>query len=277
MTLKSALLRLVEGSPEREALDAGEVDAIIDYGNGNGNGNVILLPGARRALREVGNEAAIANQLLAALPREEYRRLLPLLEPVALRAGDVIQEPGVPIRHVYFPVDCVVRLLAAVQEGHLEVGVVGRDGMVGVSYVLGAQVSSVRATVYESGAAVRIKVALFDQEFRRCTCLQQELYRYADAKAAQARQGAACSQFHSVQSRLARCLLMTQDRVLSKELCLTQESLAGLLGVRRGAVNEAVAPLQRRGLIAYVRGKITILERQGLEAAACSCYRPVRG
>ena len=244
MTLKTALLRLVEGGPERQALDAGEIDAIIDYGN------VILLPGARRALREAGNHAAIANRLLAALPREEYQSLLPGLEPVTLRPGEAIQEPGAAIRHVYFPVDCGVRILALVGDDQsMEVGLVGCEGMVGVSWVLGAEVSSIRALVEESGTAMRMKVALFDREFRRCTRLQQVLYRYADAKLAQARQSVACNQFHCVQSRLARCLLMSSDRVLSGELHLTQEVLAGLLGVRRGTVNAAVIPLQRRKLI----------------------------
>jgi CRP-like cAMP-binding protein len=270
VTLKQALLQMVEGSAERQALDAGEIDAIIDHADSN----VILLPGARRALREVGNEAAIANRLLAGLPREEYRLLLPGLEPVTLRLGEVIQEPGVLIRHVYFPVDCTVRILASVGDDRtMEVGLVGREGMVGASFVLGAQASSVRARVDESGTAMRMKVALFDREFRRCTRLQQLLYRYADDKLALARQAVACNQFHSLQARLARCLLLTSDRVLAKELALTQEVLAGLLGVRRGAINAAVVPLQSGKLIGYVRGKIRILDRKGLEAAACSCYR----
>lgn len=271
MKLQDALLRLAKGSPEQRAVEAGEIDAVIDYATSN----VILLPAARRALRETGNEASIANRMLAALPHAEYMRLLPGLEPLTLRLGEVIQEAAAPIRHVYFPVDCVVCLLAPADDHQaLEVGLVGHEGMVGISLALGVGVSSVRVLVQESGTAMRMKAARFTQEFRQCPQLQRELYRYADAKLALARQVAACNQFHAIEPRLARWLLMTSDRATSRELSLTQAFLAGMLGVRRATISEAVAPLQSRNLLRYARGKIRILDRRGLEAAACACYVP---
>jgi len=271
VTARNVLLRLAKGGPEQRAVDAGEIDAVIDYANSN----VILLPAARRALRERGNEASIANRLLAALPHAEYLRLLPGLEPLTLRSGEVLYEPGAAIRHVYFPVDCVVRLLAAV-DGHpaLEVGLVGRDGMVGISLALGVGVASARALVQESGTAMRMKAALFELELRRCPQLQRDLYRYSDAMLALATQTVACNRFHAVEARLARFLLMTSDCVLSADLSLTQSFLADMLGVRRATLNEAATPLQRRNLIRYTRGRIKVLDKKGLAAASCPCYPP---
>ena len=276
----SPLPRLARGSPEQRAVEAGEIDAIIDYAGSN----VILLPAARRALREIekrasaasqqaASEVSIANSLLAALPRAEYQSLLPSLETLSLKAGDVLQAPGEPIRHVYFPVDCAISLLATTGEGQaLEVGLVGYEGMVGISLVLGGDVSSVRALVQEGGTAMRMRAVRFEKAFEECAPLQRELYRYADAKLAAARQAVACNSFHTVEGRLARWLLMTSDRVLSREFFLTQVLLARMLGVRRATVNEAAGPLQRRNLISYSRGNIKILDRKGLEATACRCY-----
>lgn len=271
VTAQSVLLRLPKGGPEEQALEAGEIDAVIDYAHSN----VILLPAARRALRETGNEASIANRLLAALPRGEYLRMLPSLEPLTVRSGEVLCESGAGIRHVYFPVDCVIGLLAAL-DGHpaLAVGLVGREGMVGISLALGVDVSSVRALVQESGTAMRMKAALFELELQRCPHLQRELYRYGDAQLALARRALACTRFHAVEARLARFLLMTSDRAVSKDLSLTQAFLAGMLGVRRATLNAAAGPLQRRNLIRYTRGRIEILDRKGLEAASCPCYLP---
>ena len=277
--LQNVLPRLAKGGPEQQAIEAGEIDAIIDYQAGN----VILLPAARRALREAAkrtsahreaaNEAPIANHLLAALPHAEYQRLLAGLEPVALKFGEVLHEPGVPIRYVYFPIDCAISLLTAVVgERALEVGLVGREGMVGISLALGVEVSSVRALVEVAGMAMRMKAAHFREALRQCPSLQRELYRYADAELALARQIVACNCFHAVEARLARWLLMTSDRVLSEEFFLTQAFLAQMLGVRRGTVNAAAGSLQHRNLISYSRGKIRILDRKGLEAASCRCY-----
>jgi CRP-like cAMP-binding protein len=275
--------RLAKGGPEQQAIEAGEIDAIIDHANSN----VILLPAARRALRELANrasaaktqapsEASIANTLLAALPRKDYLGLLPGLEPVTLKFGEVLHEPGVPIRHVYFPIDCVISLLTTVEAHHaLEVGLVGHEGMVGISLALGTDVSSVRALVQATGTAMRMNAARFHETFQQCLPLQRELYRYAYAKLALARQTVACNAFHAVEARLARWLLMTSDRARSEEFFLTQTFLADMLGVRRTTVNEAARPLRRRKLISYSRGKIRILDRKRLEAAACGCYTRV--
>ncbi|OGA58052.1 MAG: hypothetical protein A3G81_24800 [Betaproteobacteria bacterium RIFCSPLOWO2_12_FULL_65_14] len=266
MKLKNLPLRLVKGGPEQQAIEAGEIDAIIDHASSN----VILLPAARRALQEAAHEASKANSLLAALPHAEHQRLLAGLEPVTLKFGEVLQEPGSPVRHVYFPVDCVICLVTT-PEGP-EVGLVGYEGMVGISLALGVNVSSVRALVQASGTAMRMKAAHFIKALSQCPALQRELYRHADAKLALARQTVTCNCFHAVEARLARWLLMTSDRVRSEEFFLTQAFLAEMLGVRRATVNEAVGPLQRRKLIANTRGKIMILDRKGLEAAACRCY-----
>ena len=275
-----ALPRLAKGGPEHRAIEAGEIDAIIDYASSN----VILLPSARRALqdaasraaaadREAANEASIANSLLAALPCGEYQRLLAGLEPLPLTLGEVLHEPGAQIRHVYFPVDCVISLLTtAADHQTLEVGLVGYEGMVGISLVLGAESSSVRALVQVTGTAMRMNAERFHSAFRQCLPLQRELYRYAYAKLALARQTIACHRFHSFEARLARWLLMTGDRVRSNEFFLTQAFPAEMLGVRRATVNEAAASLQQRDLIGYSRGTIRIIDRKGLEAASCRCY-----
>ncbi|HEV8644338.1 MAG TPA: Crp/Fnr family transcriptional regulator [Burkholderiales bacterium] len=270
----SVLLRLPKGGAEQQAIAAGEIDAIIDHSSSN----VILLPAARRALREVAknetaNEAAIANSLLAGLPHADYQRLLPDLEPLTLRFGEVLHEPGVPIRYVYFPIDCLISLLATVEgDQALEVGLVGYEGMVGISLVLGVDVSSVRARVQATGPAMRMDAARFHQAFRQSLPLRCELYRYAYAKLALARRTVVCNHFHAIEARLARWLLMTSDRLLSKEFLLTQAFLAEILGARRATVNEAAGALQQRKLITCRRGKIRILDRKGLEAASCRCY-----
>src|SRR5438309_4617673 len=215
--------------------------------------------------------------MLAALPRKQYQRLLTGLESVALNFGEVLHEPGERIRHVYFPNDSLISLLTVV-EGHLalEVGMVGREGMVGVPVSLGTNVSPVRALVQGAGTAMRMKSARFSQEIRKSPQLQHELGRYTRALLAQITQTAACNRFHVVEARLARWLLMTRDRVRSDEFRLTHAFLGHMLGVRRVGVTMAARALQKRKLIAYSRGKITILDRGGLKRAACSCYDIVR-
>jgi CRP-like cAMP-binding protein len=273
------MLRLVKGGPEQRAVDAGEIDAIIDYANRN----VILLPAAQRALqaaadRAIVNEFPVGNTLLAALPPVEYRRLLPDLEPVTLKFGDVLEEPGEPIAHVHFPIDCAICLLAKI-DGHQppEVGLVGYEGMVGVSLALGVGVSSVRALVEGGGKAMRMSAARFQALLGECPSLQRELHRFTYAKLAVARQAVACIWFHTGEARLARWLLMTSDRLRSKEFFLTQNFLADMLGVQRTTLNVAAGPLKRRGLITYTRGRIRILDRRGLEAASCRCYSRIKG
>ena len=219
----------------------------------------------------------VANSLLAALPRIEYERLISGLEPVRLAYGEVLYQPGEPIRHAYFPLDCLVSLLAVV-EGRtvLEVGLVGGDGMIGIPLALGIGVSPIRALVQESGTALRIEAARFGREFSRNPSLRRNLFRYTHSLMAQATQTAVCSRFHLLEARLARLLLMTRDRARSDDFRLTHEFLAQMLGVRRVGVTKAAGALQRRNLISYSRGGISILDRKGLEAASCRCYQIVK-
>ena len=214
------------------------------------------------------------NRLLAALPPREYKRLLSGLETVKLTYGEVLHEPGERMRHVYFPSDCLVSLLTVV-EGHqaLEVGLVGREGMVGSRLALGITTSSIRALVQGTGTAVRMTSARFLKELRRIPALRRALFHFTDALMLQVTQTAACNRFHVVEARLARWLLMTRERLPSGEFHLTHGFLADMLGVRRVGVTSAAGALQRRKLIRYQRGIITILDQQGLEDAACSCYR----
>jgi CRP-like cAMP-binding protein len=221
--------------------------------------------------------AAIQNSLLAALPRKSYLRLAPGLAPVELVFGEVLYEPGDPIRDVYFPTQSLVSLLTVV-EGHLalEVGMVGREGMVGVPLVLGSDVSPVRALVQGAGPALKMNGQRFRSELNASPPLQRELQRYIYAMMVQISQTAGCNRFHVVEARLARWLLMTRDRVRSGQFRMTHEFLSHMLGVRRVGVTEAASALQRRKLIEYSRGNITILDDRGLEAACCSCYQVVR-
>jgi CRP-like cAMP-binding protein len=213
------------------------------------------------------------NALLAALPRKSCQQFLSGLEPVTLGFGDVLYEPGEPIREVYFPEQCLVSLLTVV-EGHraLEVGMVGREGMVGIPLALGIAVSPVRALVQGAGPALKMKTPRFHKELRGCPPLQSGLNRYVYAMMGQISQTAACNRFHMVEARLARWLLMTRDRMRSSEFRMTHEFLGHMLGVRRVGVTEAASALQRKDLIEYSRGDITILDDRGLEKAACSCY-----
>ena len=216
---------------------------------------------------------ATPNVVLASLPRKAYLKLLPGLSPVTLAFGDVLYEPGRPMQEVYFPSACLVSLLTVV-EGHLalEVGMVGREGMVGIPLALGVELSPMRALVQGGGPALRMSKARFLTELRRSPPLRRGVDRYISALMAQITQTAACNRFHVVEGRLARWLLMTRDRVRSGEFRMTQEFLSTMLGVRRVGVTEAASGLQRRKLIEYSRGSIKILDHRGLEAAACSCY-----
>jgi CRP-like cAMP-binding protein len=219
----------------------------------------------------------VANSVLAALPRALYRRLSPDLARVGLEFGAILCDPGQVIRHVYFPGNCVVSLLTLV-EGRLalEVGLVGREGMVGVPLVLGVSRSPVRVLVQGAGSAMRMDAAAFGKAFRASAALRKALYRYTHALMTQVTQTAACNRFHLVEARLARWLLMTRDRARSAQMHLTHEFLSHMLGVRRVGVTEAATALQDRALIEYSRGNITILSHRGLEAASCACYELVR-
>jgi len=223
------------------------------------------------------NLVPVANHLLAALPRKDYQRLLTGLEPVPLTFGEILYEPGKPIRHVYFPTDSLVSLLT-LADGHLalEVGMVGREGMLGIPVALGIHDSPVRALVQGTGTALRMTSARFRSEHGKYGPLHRELNRYIHERIVQITQTAACNRFHPIEGRLARWLLMTRDRMGTNHFRITQEILGHMLGVLRVAVTNAAGDLQRRKLISYSRGEINILDGNGLEAAACACYQIVK-
>jgi CRP-like cAMP-binding protein len=219
------------------------------------------------------NPVPPANRLIAALPRKDRQHLLERCEQVELGYADVLCESGKPIRHVYFPTDSIVSLVMPVA-GHsgLEVGLIGNEGVLGIPVVLGVNVWPLRAVVQGAGPAWRLPLAPFRRELEHCAALQRRLSRYLYVSMRQLAQSAACTRFHVVEERLARWLLMTQDRAHSDAFDVTQEFLAQMLGVRRVGVTEAAGLLQRQRLIVYRRGHITVLDRPGLEAAACGCY-----
>lgn len=217
------------------------------------------------------------NSLLAALPHAEYQRLLAGLEPVTLKFGEVLKEPGATIQHVYFPIDCVVSLLTLVEgDVGMQVGLVGNEGMVGMPLALGIHVSSHRALVQIAGTAMRMKASVFRREFLQSRSLQQAVYRYRHALTGQLAQSVACNQFHSLRARFARYLLMTADRARSREIRLTHNFLSRMLGVRRSGVTLAAGDLEKSKLIHCGRGKITILDRKRLSASSCACYRIIK-
>ena len=219
----------------------------------------------------------LRNTILASLGPKDFAPLHAALESVSLKFGQVLYEPGKAIRHIYFPVNCLISLLTAVdQRRSLEVGMVGNEGMAGMPFILGMGVSGVRALVQGGGEALRMGAAPFRVEFDRNPALQEALYRYMYALMAQISQTAACNRFHEAQPRLARWLLMTRERVMSDDFPLTHEFLAHMLGMRREGVTEAARGLKQRKLIAYRRGKIQILDLKGLNAASCSCYQIVQ-
>ena len=226
---------------------------------------------------QIANREPVANRLLAALPRKELQDLLDAMEQVALRYGEVLYEPGERIKYVYFPNDSLVSLLTLVDRHQaLEVGLVGREGMVGVPLALEIAFSPVRALVQGTGTAMRMKAAPFIKLLRQSQALQRELHRYTYSLMTQITQTAACNRFHVIEARLARWLLMTHDRMKSSPFRLTQEFLSHMLGVRRVGVTKAARTLQQNRLIRYSRGNITIVDRKGLEAACCSCYDIVK-
>ena len=218
-----------------------------------------------------------SNLLLAALPPQELAQVLPLLDPVTVAVGDVLCEAGDPLRHIYFPHDCLISLMG-VAEGRmtLEVGLVGREGMVGATVALGHDTAQVRAIVQRPGSASRMDSRRFRTEVARNPSLQRVLYRYTDTLLAQAIQIAVCSRFHVLEARLARSLLVTRDRLQSDKFHLTHEFLAHALGVRRVGVTKAASALQQQGLINYSRGNIEVLDPAGLAAASCTCYEIVK-
>lgn len=216
----------------------------------------------------------LTNQLLDGLPTRERDRFLADCTLVDLVLGSVLHEQGDRIRHVYFPVESFISILASVDgRSSLEIGMVGSEGMYGYSLLLGSDVAPLRALTQGAGATWRMKATTFHDRLEDMPALRPQLHRYLMVLFRQLAQTSACTRFHVVEKRLARWLLMSQDRAHADSFDVTQEFLAFMLGVRRVGVTRAAGLLQLRKLIRYKRGKVTILNRQRLEAAACSCYQ----
>jgi CRP-like cAMP-binding protein len=217
------------------------------------------------------------NQLLTALPADVFGRLHPHLERVAMPLGSPIYESGGQMQHVYFPTNSIVSLLYVLENGaSAEIAVVGNEGVVGISLFMGGDTTPSRAVVQSAGEGYRLKAAVLKSEFQRGGQLMQLLLRYTQALITQMCQTAVCNRHHSVEQQLCRWLLLSLDRLSSNELVMTQELIANMLGVRREGVTEAAGNLQRAGLIRYSRGRITVLDRPGLERSVCECYAVVK-
>jgi CRP-like cAMP-binding protein len=222
------------------------------------------------------SEPSNGNRLLAALSPEEHARLAPHLELVPLALGQILFRPEDRLDFAHFPITAIVSLLTELEDGTgMEVGLVGREGVAGVSAFLGGTETKV-ATVQGEGEGLRIRAAALREEFARGGTLQSGLLHYTHALMAQISQSAVCNVRHPLPGRLARWLLMYHDRLRRDEFDLTHEFMANMLGVRRAGVTEVAAALQQAGFINYQRGHIRILNREGLEDYACECYPVVR-
>jgi signal transduction histidine kinase len=220
--------------------------------------------------------SGVANHLLAAIPAEEVGRLLSHFERVDLTCREILHVAGEPVRHVYFPDDGVITLISMMESGaSVEVGVVGREGVVGLSSFLGSDTTPYQAVVLVAGSALRVRADVFTEEVGRGGALLAVLHRYTRTLLTQAAQTSACNRLHHVDERVVRCLLTVHDRVSGDNFRLTHELMANMLGVRRAGVTEAAVRLREAGLIGYAHGRIRILDRAGLESAACECYRVI--
>ena len=217
------------------------------------------------------------NHLLAALPGDEYERLLPHLERVHLTLGQILTESGDLANFIYFPTTAIVSLLNVLENGSTaEISVVGREGVVGIALFMGGASMLSRALVQSEGSAYRMHGDLLKQEFDRDPAMQHLFMRYIMALLAQVAQTAICNRHHSIDQQLCRWLLLSIDRLSGNVLNMTQELIADMLGVRREGVTEAAGKLQDAGLISYSRGCLTIMDRPGLEARVCECYKVVK-
>jgi CRP-like cAMP-binding protein len=217
------------------------------------------------------------NHLLDALPASDYERIAPHLELIPMKLGDVLYESGDRLRYVYFPTTCILSLLYVMEDGaSAEIAVVGNEGILGISLFMGGNTTPSRAIVQGAGHAYRLKADLFKNEFERYGPTMHLLLRYTQALITQMAQTAVCNRHHSVDQQLCRWLLLCLDRLSSNEVAMTQELIANMLGVRREGVTEAAGKLQDAGLIRYQRGRITVVDRPGLEARCCECYQVVK-
>lgn len=225
----------------------------------------------------VGPAQPRENRLLAALPDDDYERLLPQLTNVSFALGEVVYEFGGQLDYVYFPTTAIVSLLYTMENGSsAEMGLTGNDGVVGIALFMGGGTMPNRAIVQSAGGAVKLKAKVLQDEFARGGKFQYLLLRYTQALITQISQTAVCNRLHSVEQQLCRWLLLSHDRLKTDELIMTQELIAGMLGVRREGVTVAAGRLQDAGAISYVRGHIKILDRQRMEETACECYRVVK-
>jgi CRP-like cAMP-binding protein len=216
------------------------------------------------------------NQLIAALADRDRQRWLGRLEPVELRLGQVLYESGGAPSHVYFPTTAIVSLLYVMESGaSAEIAVVGNEGLVGISLFMGGESTTSRAVVQSAGHAYRLASQAIKEEVKRAPVLHLVL-RYTQALITQMSQTAVCNRLHTLDQQLCRWLLLSLDRLQGNELVMTQELIANMLGVRRQGVTEAALKLQQADLIRYARGRITVLDRRGLEKCACECYAVVK-
>ena len=217
------------------------------------------------------------NSLLAAFPPPEWLRIAPLLEEVDLPLGLVLHESGGKMSHVYFPINAIVSMLYVLEDGSsAEIAVVGNEGVVGIALFMGGETTPRRAVVQSAGKGYRLRAADIKEEFARSGPVLHLLLRYALALMTQMAQTAVCNRHHSLDQQLCRWLLLSLDRLTGNELAMTQELIANMLGVRREGVTEAALKLQKLGLIKYARGRITVLDRAGLEERTCECYVVVK-
>ena len=224
-----------------------------------------------------GSQTPQQNHLLAALPASDYERLAPHLELIPLKLGEVLYEPGVQLRYVYFPTTSIVSLLYVMEDGaSAEIAIVGNEGILGISLFMGGETTPSRAVVQSAGHGYRLKAQLLKDEFQRFGPMLHLLLRYTQALITQMGQTAVCNRHHTVEQQLCRWLLMSLDRLPSNELTMTQELIANMLGVRREGVTESAGKLQRLGMIHYNRGHVVVVNRPALESHSCECYAVVK-
>jgi len=217
------------------------------------------------------------NHLLDALPAEEFKRIKKSLDPVKLSLGEVIYESGEQLEFIYFPTTAIISLLYIMENGSTaEIGMAGNDGLVGIALYMGGSTTPNRAVVQSAGNAFRMRSKALKFEFGLGSTFQNILLRYTQYLMTQISQTAVCNRLHSVEQQLCRWLLINHDLLQSNKLIMTHDLIANMLGVRREGVSIAAGNLQRKKLIKYVRGTITMLDRKGLEQAACECYAVVK-